>query len=1722
MKKFYLLITCLLFCLSSKAQTFGNEWINYSQQHYSFSLTQTGLFKIDAASLSAAGIPINSFTAGNIQIFGRQKEIHLYIQDGGDNQLDVGDVIFFYAEKNDGWLDSTLYDDPNRMGNPRFSLYNDTIQYFLTWNTSENNKRFVLENDVDFNAYSPSNYVFSEKWQAFSQAYIAGEKSSEAASSFYVSGEGWGSSIQNGVNGYTWNFSSTLLENVYQGLDAPLVNYRAVTVGASNASFGGIGNHHSVHTIGASNYVLHDTIFTGYQGIHINKSFPVSILPASGGTNYKVSILGDQSALSDFQSLNYWSFLYPRSPSFLNANKTSFLVENNSNQTKIRLNMSLLSLTNPYCFVLGDVPRKVPVVAVSAGNFQVLIPNSTSGNSQKVILQDASTVVNIISFKLVNGTGFFTDFSTIPNLEKALLFVYHPKLENSVVEYATYRSSLLGGDYNVILSKVDELYQQFGGGIPKHINGIRRYAHYIYTLSTQKPIGLYLLGKGIREANVTSALSSGPGSRTSVANYALSLVPSFGHPSSDVCITSNLFGMDKWAPLIPTGRISVNNNAELQTYLTKVKAFELQQDPGSIYSSQTKDWQKQILHFSGGNNANEQYLFQTYLNQMAVIAEDDFFAANTTLVAKQSGNPLTPSQVQAIQDRIQEGVTVMNFFGHASSSVSGFDVNLDEPENWDNQGRYPLLIANSCYNGNIFQSAATKSEQFVLAPNAGVIAYLGTIDLGFTSALNEFSNNFYKQFSQDNYGGTIGSHIKNLIDTVMTPNADLISESTFAQMTLHGDPMLRLNPHNKPEIELTDPRIVFGPNNITLATDSIEIAVTLRNLGQSIPGDFTLQVLRDFPGSTADSNYVFIVNGLDYEKTIQVKVPFYPLIGVGLNRFTISADIPSVISEQYDEITNNQVLKNFNISIDGIEPILPIDFAVVPRDTIALFASTINPLAPMSTYRFEIDTVHTFNSGFRRYATITALGGVKSVNWNQWISSVSNLSSPLIMTDSTVYYWRVALNEAMPNWKNRSYQYIINKEGWGQDDFHQFTFNTPIGINLNQLNEQREFAPILKTISCLALASSAAPYIYDNAWYLNDEQQEYEVCNLTPKFHVAIIDKATLLPWETRYIYPNGTVVNPNNNFGNANDNNGCKPRPMRYFTFHQNSVPQIDAFQNLVENVVENGDYILIYSPMTTRYDWWDLYDPGLYQTFANLGSDSIYSGRPNRPFIFLTRKGDPSFVVELVAQNNENIFLDTIISGSQLFGRETSPLIGPVAEWKSLFWKRDPLEQTPGDSTLLNIKLYNAYGAYQYTIDTIMTPNDSIIQLSNLIDPVLFPYLRLEAQYYDSVTQTPAQLDFWHLVFAPLPEAAIDPSNGITWTNPNDTIKEGQLIQFAVDVRNISDYGMDSLLVNYFIVDKNEVIHPIGYPRQKPLLVGGLLRDTIEFSSLGLVGDNWLRMEINPYVDIAQVFTDQPELTHINNILQFPFTVLSEDLNPILDVTFNGQHILNNDIISPTSEIVMSLKDDNPYLVMNEDADTSLFGVYLTDPDGLQIKIPFMNSSGEVIMQWIPAESQNKKFKIIYPCYFDKTGTYTLLVQGSDKSGNLSGDLEYKISFEVIHESAITEFLNYPNPFSTSTRFVFTLTGDALPDDILVQVMNINGRVVREITEGELGPIRIGRNVTEFAWDGKDQFGDQLANGLYLYRVQAKIQGQNIRHLESGADNFIQKGLGKMYLIR
>jgi flagellar hook assembly protein FlgD len=198
----------------------------------------------------------------------------------------------------------------------------------------------------------------------------------------------------------------------------------------------------------------------------------------------------------------------------------------------------------------------------------------------------------------------------------------------------------------------------------------------------------------------------------------------------------------------------------------------------------------------------------------------------------------------------------------------------------------------------------------------------------------------------------------------------------------------------------------------------------------------------------------------------------------------------------------------------------------------------------------------------------------------------------------------------------------------------------------------------------------------------------------------------------------------------------------------------------------------------------------------------------------------------------------------------------------------------------------------------------------------------------------------------------------------------------------------------------------------------------------------------------------------------------------------------------------------------------------VSITDPDGLVRFVPFEIASSanteQQLLQWIPASLPKNSFNIIYQPTLLKDGMYTLNVQATDESGNQSGLNDYKIQFEVVNKSTITEVINYPNPFSTSTRFVFTLTGSEVPDDFRIRIMTVSGKIVREISRAEIGDIHIGRNITDFAWDGKDQFGDQLANGVYLYNVITGMNGTEIEKRETAADQYFKKGWGKMYLMR
>lgn len=155
-----LLQFCLFFSfLPAIGQDYGNEWIAFNQDYYQFKVSEDGIYRISYQDLVNANIPLVSIDPQNFQIYSRGKEVPIYIEGESDGVFNVNDYIEFYGRKNDGWIDSVFYKGNDRQPNPYYSLLNDSISYFITWNSSTNNRRLITESAIDF-----GNYISQFAW----------------------------------------------------------------------------------------------------------------------------------------------------------------------------------------------------------------------------------------------------------------------------------------------------------------------------------------------------------------------------------------------------------------------------------------------------------------------------------------------------------------------------------------------------------------------------------------------------------------------------------------------------------------------------------------------------------------------------------------------------------------------------------------------------------------------------------------------------------------------------------------------------------------------------------------------------------------------------------------------------------------------------------------------------------------------------------------------------------------------------------------------------------------------------------------------------------------------------------------------------------------------------------------------------------------------------------------------------------------------------------------------------------------------------------------------------------------------------------------------------------------------------------------------------------------------------------------------------------------------
>jgi hypothetical protein len=1137
---------------------------------------------------------------------------------------------------------------------------------------------------------------------------------------------------------------------------------------------------------------------------------------------------------------------------------------------------------------------------------------------------------------------------------------------------------------------------------------------------------------------------------------------------------------------------------------------------------------KNIMHIIGaGDEALDAALTQN-MGYYKNIIGGNLYGADVFTFNKSTVDAVSQIQDNSVDNLLNTGLSLITYYGHSSATTLEF--NLDNPENYNNFGKYPLFIGLGCNVGNFFsystlrlQTRETLSEKWVLAPDRGTIGLIGSTHFGIVHYLNLWAERAYQRISTKSYGKTVGEILKETVADVFdfTSQDDFYARANAEETLFHGDPAIRLNPHTKPDYVIEDSMVKVSPAFVSVADSSFKIDAQFLNLGKAPDSTIVLQVERVRTDGSKEIVQRDTIPGIHFVKLMSVNVPINPDKDKGLNKIIITVDADNDQDELFE--TNNSITRDVMVYEDEARPIYPYNFAIVNSQNIKFLASTANPFSVRKQYKMEIDTTQLFNSPLKTSTTVDSSGGVMEFN------------PGITFTDNTVYYWRVApvSTTGSPSWNTSSFIYLSNSDvGFNQSHFYQQQKATGVNVSLDSMSRKWKFG--LKKNNL---------FIRQGTWLTSGARNESALSvavntivsiRLTCYYQSLVFnvfDPITFKPMENDVLIRENSPGYPLGLSLYGSHANQCRSDQERFwnFEYRYTDADTRKKAMDFMKNVIPDGAYVVIRNftldpaayptyPHAFVNDWKadeSVYGTGesLYSYLKNAGLSSIDSFYRARPFALVYKKNDPTFTPRWVMGEGlyDNPTLSVDCPTPDTSGTIVSPVLGPAKAWKQLKWDGASMDVQPGDNPRVDVIGIRTDG----TSDTLLTNITRAQQTVDIasVDAATYPYVQLLMHNADSTNVTPYQLNYWRLTYDPAPEGAVNPAQ---YFSMKDTVEVGEPLQFKMAFKNITGVAFtDSMLVKVTITDNANKLHHF-YKRLR-VLNGSpdTLHITYPIDTRLLAGSNSMRVEVNP--DFAQ-----PEQYHFNNVFYKNFYVRGDTLNPLLDVTFDNAHILNGDIVSAKPNILIKLRDEAKWYPID---DPSALKIQVKYPDNTLHPYDFNSDT----LQFTPAGQQvpttNNTATAVFKPYFPKDGIYELIVTGKDMSQNSAGPMEYRVSFEVINKPMISNMMNYPNPFTTSTAFVFRLTGSEVPQNIRIQILTVTGKVVREITKQELGPLRIGWNITEFKWDGTDQYGQKLANGVYLYRVITNLNGKALDKYTSKNDNtdkYFNNGYGKMYLMR
>jgi|GEM_PF-74634 len=1750
MKQFFTLtitfFIAIVFQNAFAQNDFSNSWFDYERDYHKIKIVKEGVYRISKSTLEANGILTNGAA---YKMYTDGKEIPIYVSKNTTFEND--DYIEFYAKELDGNFDTQLFKDPEDQLHTNMSLFTDTATYFLAIDVSQQNLRLKQTPNSLLEAPPAKNYFMHKAiYEGRNQFALGlGGRFSGASINYsdYEPGEGF--------VGLTFAVNASVAPNTLN-VEIPTPNLYA---SGPNASIeyklvGGsddftIQDDHTVK-VTVSDREIELTKYEGYGVLKSIKNLDLSYINAPA-TTVNFTALGFASRV-DRNTLSYVYITYPR-----NFDLTGY------NQFKMNVDASgaindLIEIQNfetggqpPILLDLANGIRMESIVNNNTISYN--LPAANNLNRNIFIYQNTSDNINEIT---TLEKRRFIDFSKPENEANYIIISKDEFIESgNVQDYADYRASIGGGNHKTIAVDVELLYDQFAHGIRKHPLAIKNFVSYAATTWTLEVKNLFLIGKSIKNSKC----------RLNPVNWTKNLVPTYGDTPSDM-----QFGILKGdhLPKVAVGRLSASSSAQIAAYLNKVKEYE-----GVDFNTcdvNSLDWKKHVLHIAGGNNKAQQDEFAVYLNNYAKIIGDSLYGATAYNLFKENDTPIEKPPKERMEELINDvGLGLICFFGHSSNLV--WEVDMGLAKDYYNKGKYPFIIANSCFVGDIHKSFADEerismSEDWVLEADAGAIGYLAAVQFGFPAFLDIYTESIYEQISYKNYNKSIGSHMVNTINNTYVEGGKGIT-ITAEEMVLQGDPAVILNYTPKPEFEIADNDISFEPSVISTRLDSFKLNINISNLGTFKNDELvTVCIDRKYPDGIVKSIIKKPIKLSNYENIYSLNIYTDPITGFGTNEITVYLDCDNEISELCE--INNSATTELFITSDNIIPVAPCNYGIVNQPEVTLKATTGDPFAASNQFVFQIDTTTLFNSNLLETDTITSSGGVL-----QWAPPVNFANENL---NGVVYYWRIGTTtQNVAEFRTSSFIYNKDlKEGWNQSHYYQYLSGTKSDdMSIDSLQRSFEYSGNVNSIKASAgylggeggldpAYGWADVYVdinnvRDVTWSclgegscngLFDGGIQFVILDpVTFRPRLSFISAVNIADLEDPECFVNSTGVSSSvccDRKSKAQYKNiHCRSADTPAFDFETKTQEDLNNISNFIDAIPE-GFYVLVKSIQNHGMEERDnflSFQNRIYTRLEEMGIQSLRNIKQNVPFLGFTKKGDRNFdpIVKIGTSISDVLSFDQNIESNWVEGSFESTLIGPASEWETLFLDVYSLENAGISTDEFNLNVYGVKpnGAEEL----LLTTTEAVTVLSSIpqLNALFYPYLRLELVSSDFVNNTPPQLNFWRVNYEGVTELSFNLNSGFAFNNitdlstfdansntPLDTLKGGQIYDISLAIENLSGVNADSVLLVYELRDVNNIGYDIGTALQSPIAAGEMITSNGSFEVPQLSGIHYLYINLNPLANNPYY---QIEKLGFNNILIIPLYIEGDATNPLLDVTFDGEHILNGDLIAAEPEIVIEIRDDNPNLALT---DTTIANIIFIYPDGTEQEVSFNNNE---FVTFIPADpdklSEENLAQIIINEQFLQNGIYQMIVKASDQSGNLAGSLDYTITFEINNEAAISHIYNYPNPFTSSTQFLFTLSGAKVPDVFKIQILTVTGKIIREIDKTEIGNLAIGRNITDYKWDGTDQYGNILGNGVYLFRVIASNQGEALEYyniyseLNGSTDTeeaYHKSGFGKLYIMR